>query len=216
MSRRPPTIRAIPTEYRGVMFRSRLESQWARMMDVLEWTWDYEPDLQVGSVIPDFLVSFPSRPVVLECKPAVTQSEVSERRRELVRKMGAWLSDDVLRELRVLDHDPMRTVEDVDRTLSDIGRVARGDNPTGHTRRVLVVGPVLFQQDRRVLVDDEHALCLCTGERSHVGLSRSLGDWCLYCGSPSTAWLSPDLATGAWREAGAAQQWHPRRSRRAR
>lgn len=49
------TIKAIPTEYNGVMFRSRLEATWAAFFDILKWDWEYEPfDLEGWS--PDFLL----------------------------------------------------------------------------------------------------------------------------------------------------------------
>jgi hypothetical protein len=36
-------IAAIPTEYRGVRFRSTLEANWAATFDSLDWHWSYEP-----------------------------------------------------------------------------------------------------------------------------------------------------------------------------
>lgn len=209
MSKRAPLIRAIPTTYQGVNFRSRLESQWARLLDALSWRWTYEPDLQAGLVIPDFLVDFPARPVVIECKPALTIGELADERRRLIRKMPGWLENDVLRELRTLSADPEADPSEARRALADLNRIAAGDNPTGYTRRVLVVGPQLLLSDETATVDGTHGLCHCKGERSHVGLARYLGDMCLYCGSTVTTWLSPNLAQGAWREAGSAQQWQP-------
>lgn len=51
-------IKAHPTEYKGVIFRSRLEARWAAFFDLAGWTWEYEPfDLPGWS--PDFDVSFP-------------------------------------------------------------------------------------------------------------------------------------------------------------
>lgn len=209
LSRRAPLIRAIPTTYQGVTFRSRLESQWARLLDALAWRWTYEPDLQAGLVIPDFLIDFPARPVVLECKPALTVGELTTERRALIRKMPGWLENDVLRELRVLAADPLADHDETRRALADLDRVASGDNPTGHTRRVLVVGPQLMLFDEVATVDGVYGLCLCTGARNHVGMARSIGDACLYCGSDARVWLPPQLALGAWREAGSAQQWQP-------
>ena len=34
---------AIPTEYKGAMFRSRLEARWAATFDILQMGWVYEP-----------------------------------------------------------------------------------------------------------------------------------------------------------------------------
>jgi hypothetical protein len=36
--------RAIPTRYRGILFRSKLEADWAITMDALAVAWDYEPE----------------------------------------------------------------------------------------------------------------------------------------------------------------------------
>ena len=51
------TIKAHPTEYRGVMFRSRLEARWAAFFDLAEWEWQYEP-IDYFDWSPDFKVSF--------------------------------------------------------------------------------------------------------------------------------------------------------------
>lgn len=50
-------IKAIPTEYGGIRFRSRLEARWAAMFDKLGWKWHYEP-LDFDGYIPDFLLQF--------------------------------------------------------------------------------------------------------------------------------------------------------------
>lgn len=52
------TIKAHPTMYNGVMFRSRLEATWAAYFDLMRWEWEYEPIDLVGWV-PDFYVKFP-------------------------------------------------------------------------------------------------------------------------------------------------------------
>ncbi len=39
-----PQVKAIPTHYRGVDFRSRLEARWAIWMDSLRIQWEYERD----------------------------------------------------------------------------------------------------------------------------------------------------------------------------
>ena len=61
------TFGAIPTLYKGIQFRSRLEARWAAFFDLLEWPWEYEPiDLQ--GYIPDFVLGF-ERPMIVEVKP---------------------------------------------------------------------------------------------------------------------------------------------------
>jgi hypothetical protein len=49
------SIKAIPTLYRGVQFRSRLEARWAAMFDLMGWNWRYEP-LDFDGWIPDFII----------------------------------------------------------------------------------------------------------------------------------------------------------------
>jgi len=53
-----PAIRALPTHYKGVTFRSRLEARWAVFFDQLGIRWEYEPEgfnLPSGrNYLPDF------------------------------------------------------------------------------------------------------------------------------------------------------------------
>lgn len=67
-------IQAIPTEYGGVTFRSRLEASWAEWFDMLMMPWEYEPCVlttPIGRYIPDFFVAIAPGPWdwVLEVKP---------------------------------------------------------------------------------------------------------------------------------------------------
>jgi hypothetical protein len=57
---------AIPTTYRGIRFRSRIEARWAAMFDQLQWPWEYEP-LDLDGYIPDFVLGF-HRPLLVEVK----------------------------------------------------------------------------------------------------------------------------------------------------
>ena len=49
-------MKAIPTVYKGVQMRSRLEATWAAFWDALGWQWDYEP-VDLDGWIPDFRVN---------------------------------------------------------------------------------------------------------------------------------------------------------------
>ena len=61
------SIKAHPTKYAGVQFRSRLEARWAAFFDLAAWKWDYEPiDFEGWS--PDFRVEFPCKHS--ECRPS--------------------------------------------------------------------------------------------------------------------------------------------------
>ena len=61
------TIAAIPTLYRGRMYRSRLEARWAAFFDRLGWSYEYEP-FDLGPWSPDFLLTSPME-VLVEVKP---------------------------------------------------------------------------------------------------------------------------------------------------
>ncbi|MBA8838156.1 hypothetical protein [Ochrobactrum sp. RH2CCR150] len=62
------TIKAIPTEYAGVNFRSRLESRWAAFFDLVGLKWDYEP-FDLEGWVPDFLLRTSLTNVLVEVKP---------------------------------------------------------------------------------------------------------------------------------------------------
>lgn len=62
------TIKAIPTEYAGVKFRSRTEARWAAFFDLVGLKWDYEP-LDLEGWAPDFLLRTPLTNVLVEVKP---------------------------------------------------------------------------------------------------------------------------------------------------
>jgi hypothetical protein len=70
----PSVIAAIPTIYRGIQFRSRLEAKWAVFFDSLSWEWSYEP-IDLDGYIPDFLLHFKS-PLLVEVKPSITIDEL--------------------------------------------------------------------------------------------------------------------------------------------
>jgi len=52
------TIKAHPTKYNGVQYRSRLEARWAAFFDLIEWQHEYEP-IDLPGWSPDFRVVFP-------------------------------------------------------------------------------------------------------------------------------------------------------------
>lgn len=68
-------MKAIPTDYAGVRFRSRLEAKWAAFFDAAGWRWTYEP-YDLNNWIPDFALHF-KEPVLVEVKPALSESELA-------------------------------------------------------------------------------------------------------------------------------------------
>lgn len=72
------SIPAIPTQYAGVNFRSRLEARWAAMFDLLGWKWEYEP-IDLDWYIPDFIVKPQySAQILVEVKPVATVYELNK------------------------------------------------------------------------------------------------------------------------------------------
>lgn len=51
------TVKAHPTMYRGVQYRSRLEARWAAFFDLAGWQHEYEP-IDLPGWSPDFRVEF--------------------------------------------------------------------------------------------------------------------------------------------------------------
>lgn len=68
------TYGAIPTMYKGVQYRSRLEARTACFLDMHGLLYDYEP-IDLNRYTPDFVVDLPHGPTLLECKPAITPQE---------------------------------------------------------------------------------------------------------------------------------------------
>lgn len=62
-------MKAIPTKYDGVQFRSRLEAKWAVFFDLLGWKWQYEP-VDFNGWIPDFAI-YGEHITYVEVKPVV-------------------------------------------------------------------------------------------------------------------------------------------------
>lgn len=68
------TIKAIPTTYKGIEFRSRLEAKWAAFFDLCGWRWEYEP-CDFDGWIPDFQLLFGRQNPFIEVKPVSNPGE---------------------------------------------------------------------------------------------------------------------------------------------
>lgn len=80
-------IKAIPTEYNGHRFRSRLEAKWACFFDNCGWPWEYEA-LDLEGYIPDFILTLPHAHVLVEVKPVMDQSEFAQHWSKI--KQSGW------------------------------------------------------------------------------------------------------------------------------
>lgn len=68
-------MNAIPTLYRGIQFRSRLEATWAAFFDLRSEPWEYEP-LDLSGYIPDFVMH--DGKLLVEVKPEFTYAGLLE------------------------------------------------------------------------------------------------------------------------------------------
>lgn len=63
-------IKAKPTTYAGVTFRSRLEARWAAFFDICGLQWKYEPRFDfIKGWLPDFLITTSACEILAEVKP---------------------------------------------------------------------------------------------------------------------------------------------------
>lgn len=69
------TSSGIPTMYKRVRFRSRLEARWAAFFDRLGWPWEYEP-IDLSGYIPDFILPFEKASLLVEVKPVIKLDEL--------------------------------------------------------------------------------------------------------------------------------------------
>jgi hypothetical protein len=99
------TPTGIPTTYRHTNFRSRLEARWAAFMDLIEWSWVYEP-LDVAGYIPDFLVQG-QHPFFVEVGPCIS---VQDYRDKSAKADAAAL--ELATDLLVVGVDPLSPCDD--------------------------------------------------------------------------------------------------------
>lgn len=97
-------LRAVPTVYHGVRYRSRTEARFAVCMDSWGWSYSYEPsDFNVGNYVPDFLVEDAHKNErIIELKPALISEDFAatvSRRFERIR----FFDPDVFTELWCVD-----------------------------------------------------------------------------------------------------------------
>lgn len=64
----------IPTNYKGLTFRSQAEARWARFFDMLDWPWHYEL-AQLHGYLADFVLAF-DVPTIVEVKPCFSYVEL--------------------------------------------------------------------------------------------------------------------------------------------
>jgi len=95
-------IRAIPTEYAGARFRSRLEAKWAAFFDLLGWRWEYEP-IDLDGYIPDFILTGFPKPILVEVKPRISRDELVTAASGKIEASG-WAHDALIVGLALLPY----------------------------------------------------------------------------------------------------------------
>lgn len=85
------TIKAHPTKYREIVFRSRLEATWAAYFDLCEIEWEYEP-FDLEGWVPDFLLKHGRHEILVEVKPvADPMQDSSEYAKATAYRDKAWI-----------------------------------------------------------------------------------------------------------------------------
>ena len=82
-------LTAKPTRYKGILFRSALESRWASFLDQLGVRWQYEPKVfkvTLGGYLPDFY--FPALKMWAEVKPGPLDKEAMMKIMDVVVEAG--------------------------------------------------------------------------------------------------------------------------------
>jgi hypothetical protein len=94
-------MKAIPTCYRGIEYRSRLEAKWACFFDQIGWRFTFEP-FDGDGYLPDFLVHG-QRPLLVEVKPALTYGQYQAPIDKMLAGLqGLWDGD-----VAIFGDDPM-------------------------------------------------------------------------------------------------------------
>lgn len=88
----------VPTTYRGIRFRSRLEARYAAFFDELEWPWSYEP-VDLSGYIPDFILGLELGDVLFEVKGSVEDEPVARAKVEA----SGWTGEAVVASGHITD-----------------------------------------------------------------------------------------------------------------
>jgi hypothetical protein len=92
---------AIPTMYRGIQFRSRLEARWAIFFDLVEWRWEYEP-IDLSGWVPDFALIGKKETTLVEVKPVAGLDEPAAK--DACKATRAVLCGDIRYEVLLLGY----------------------------------------------------------------------------------------------------------------
>lgn len=173
-------IKAVPTEYNGTMFRSRLEATWAAMFDSLGWRWEYEGD-PVGDWLPDFTLQTksPAAHMLVEIKPIFSLQEISV---DLEKKITAANEGPCGPEILLLGRNPFpsKTIEGA-MALGWIYQWSEGDSNGGSSWEEATVNCDLGEYGLITDLDDfyprGYGFNRMTGKRYEVPFSVEGARW---------------------------------------
>lgn len=80
----------IPTMFRGVMYRSRLEAKWAAVFDAIQWPVVYE-QLDLLGYVPDFVAEFGASDLLIEIKPDLSPVALGQAKQKIER--SGWTGE---------------------------------------------------------------------------------------------------------------------------
>lgn len=86
---------SIPTVYRHIRFRSRLEAKWAAFFDASGWHWEYEP-LDLNGYVPDFIIVTGEKKTLVEIKPFLTMNPEEWKNAQAKIDSSGWSGSDAL------------------------------------------------------------------------------------------------------------------------
>lgn len=83
------SFKAVPTTFRGIEFKSRLEARFAKLLTDAEFGFIYEPARWEGGYMPDFLI--PELRLYVEIKPIAFAGELELFREEIDSSELPWV-----------------------------------------------------------------------------------------------------------------------------
>lgn len=200
------TVTAIPTVYRGIRYRSRLEARWAAFFDLCDWTFSYEP-VDLGRWSPDFALQGSDGTILVEVKPIWTPDDDITRKMNAAARESGFVGELLLLGMGPFNEpEPYMTYESPERlgwlqeTDYDGGP---GDMTPGKasmpTEPYFGVAPFAWYADAPTQID------FCHEYGSFHG--RMTGH---YDGGSWGSHRSPEVKTAAelWAEASNTVQWH--------
>ena len=203
-------MKGIPTTYRDVQFRSRLEAKWARFFDLVGWKWEYEP-FDCDGWIPDFALIGKSQMMLVEVKPIDRFDQASADKIDRASTKHEVLLVGVGPQLESLEGHPrsprvLGWMKEAQWYCDSSEAFARGECPVGSGKECSQGCLYDKRCFSRKWVD---ALLIKRGDSAGI-LSWGYGGDRISGGDEKHEWFSSDWIQNMWARAGNTTQWYPR------